>query len=311
MKPIVIREVAAVVLRPPVEGKLTHGRYYGIITLNQVLLAREEQEVAGKLIDVYFKVFGDLLAKEAAQHSAAVATKSKKGRAPLETQHDVEVDSKLLAAVLTGVNRAFPYAALDEASLRDRLDVLYRITHHGAFNVSLQALSLVFRLTTASAATGTPPDRFYRTLYDSLIDPRLPHASKHAMYLNLVFKACRADPSHNRQAAFLKRLLQSLALYHLPPYICGALRLVGELLAANPALKGMLSDPEDAAADEHFADAPASDDEREEAGDDVEARAPGSGRYDPRKREPQYAGAEKTCLWELVRCPACYCDSSH
>ena len=27
-------------------------------------------------------------------------------------------------------------------------------------------------------------------------------------------------------------------------------------------------------------------------------------RYDPRKRDPQYALAERTCLWELVR-PQC------
>lgn len=28
--------------------------------------------------------------------------------------------------------------------------------------------------------------------------------------------------------------------------------------------------------------------------------------YDPRKREPQYAHAESTCLWELVRIQATF-----
>lgn len=296
MKPIVTREVSAVALRPIVEGKLAHGRYYGIITLNQLLLARGETEVANKLIDVYFSIFADLLTRDQAKHAAARASK-KGGKPQQDTQHDVEVDSKLLAAVLTGVNRAFPYAALDEAVLKERLDTLYRITHHGAFNVSLQALSLVYRLSMSSTAAGVPSDRFYRTLYDSLIDPRLAYASKHPMYLNLVFKSARADPSHNRQAAFVKRLLQSLA-YHQPAYTCGALRLVSELFAVNPALKAMLSDAEEAD-EEHFADVPEEADEAATSeGEEEEAV---TRRYDPRKREPQYAGAEKTCLWEIVR----------
>lgn len=48
------------------------------------------------------------------------------------------------------------------------------------------------------------------------------------MYLNLVFKAIKADTSAKRQAAFVKRLTQILGL-HQPPFICGALFLLGEV----------------------------------------------------------------------------------
>jgi ribosome biogenesis protein MAK21 len=48
------------------------------------------------------------------------------------------------------------------------------------------------------------------------------------MYLNLLFKAMKADSSVPRVMAFVKRLLQMLGL-HQPPFICGALFLLGEV----------------------------------------------------------------------------------
>jgi ribosome biogenesis protein MAK21 len=51
-------------------------------------------------------------------------------------------------------------------------------------------------------------DRFYRALYDKLLAPELRTSSKHAMFLNLCFKAMRHDNMAARVAAFAKRLLQ-------------------------------------------------------------------------------------------------------
>lgn len=132
MKPIVIREIAALVLRPVSSGpthdkalaRLDHSAYYGIITLNQVVLSRAEPEVATRLIDVYFEIFTDLLARidHAKQAIEAAPKKTKKNqkikqasKAELEikAEQEEEGDSKMLAAILTGVNRAFPYAELD------------------------------------------------------------------------------------------------------------------------------------------------------------------------------------------------------
>ena len=62
----------------------------------------------------------------------------------------------------------------------------------------------------------------------------------------------------------------------------------------------MLTHPEDGG-DEHFVDA------NEDAGPSSNKResskAAGSKIYDGRKREPQYANADASCLWELVHCP--------
>jgi ribosome biogenesis protein MAK21 len=105
------------------------------------------------------------------------------------------------------------------------MDTLFKITHAGTFNTSLQALALIFQVCQARAAVS---DRFYRTLYDSLHDERLMTSSKQAMYLNMLFKALKADTSQPRVMAFIKRLLQMLGI-HQPPFICGALYLLGEV----------------------------------------------------------------------------------
>jgi ribosome biogenesis protein MAK21 len=111
------------------------------------------------------------------------------------------------------------------------MDTLFKITHAGTFNTSIQALQLIFQV---SQARHVVSDRFYRTLYDSLFDSRLVTSSKQAMYLNLLFKALKADASLPRVMAFVKRLLQMLGL-HQPPFICGALYLLGEVSGAmNP-----------------------------------------------------------------------------
>lgn len=105
------------------------------------------------------------------------------------------------------------------------MDTLFKVTHTGTFNTSIQALTLVHQV---ALARQTVSDRFYRTLYDSLFDTRLITSSKQAMYLNLLFKALKNDTSISRVMAFVKRLLQMLGM-HQPPFICGALYLLGEV----------------------------------------------------------------------------------
>jgi ribosome biogenesis protein MAK21 len=97
------------------------------------------------------------------------------------------------------------------------MQVLFKITHAGTFNTAIQALTLIFSI---SLAKHTQSDRFYRTLYESMFDPRLLTSSKQAMYLNLLYKAISADDDLRRVKAFVKRTVQ-IAGYHQPPFICG------------------------------------------------------------------------------------------
>jgi ribosome biogenesis protein MAK21 len=160
-----------------------------------------------------------------------------------------------------------------------------------------------------SASKQVSSDRFYRTLYESLLDPRLLTSSKQAMYLNLLFRSLKADLNVKRIKAFIKRLLQVSAL-HQPPFICGALYLVRELEGFFPALGALINQPEEQSEDEErFMDVPEDNDE-EQPQDKPERTTPTnvdptndhlpSSRYDGRKRDPGYSNADKSCLWELV-----------
>ena len=65
----------------------------------------------------------------------------------------------------------------------------------------------------------------------------------------------------------------------------------------------MLIEPEDEG-DEHFVDAP--EEGRPAASTSSTSKAPASidRTYDGKKREPQYAHADASCLWELVSLPS-------
>lgn len=114
-------------------------------------------------------------------------------------------------------------------SVEKHLEVLFKITHTGTFNAAIQALSLIFSITLAKQIA---VDRFYRLLYESMLDPRLITTSKQAMYLNLLFKAIRADADLERVKAFVKRMIQ-IAGYHQPPFICGIFFILSQVRLQN------------------------------------------------------------------------------
>lgn len=158
MKGIITREISSLVFRPPAktasasttaDGANLHARYYSVITLNQMTLAANDQAVAGLLVDMYFKLFREILhegakneKKPAPKHDPLAADEASekgkgvkrgrdgrerrprgpakgKGKAP-ETPTDgfTEVedsDSRTISAILSGVNRAMPFAKPDDA----------------------------------------------------------------------------------------------------------------------------------------------------------------------------------------------------
>ncbi|PBK76587.1 CBF-domain-containing protein [Armillaria solidipes] len=299
-----------------------HARYYATITFNQIVLTPDDREVALKLIDLYFEIFKELLGdgdrdggadhddaeeKEATKDKSGRLIDGKRGKGKLKGKGkgkgkmaeirgaagftEVEdANSKLISAILTGVNRALPFAKMDvsDARLSKHIDTLFLITHTSTFNISLQALVLIQQiaasLSTVKASSSSSSslsksiiDRFYRTLYDSLHDARLASSSKQAMYLNLLFKAIKADVGKvegERVKALVRRFVQVLVSggNGATEFVAGGLFLLGELFSTTPGLKEMIYDPPKT---------------------DAEA-------YDPRKRDPQYAHASSSPLWELT-----------
>lgn len=126
MKPIIIRSIETeLILRP---GQSAHAKYYAINTLNQTILSGKEEEIAGKLLTIYFDLFVTILKKPEApketsgpvlnrkgqlQGGGAPAGKMSKAKASKEEeakQAKEETTEKMISAVLTGVNRAFPFS---------------------------------------------------------------------------------------------------------------------------------------------------------------------------------------------------------
>ena len=193
------------------------------------------------------------------------------------------------------------------SSFEQHLDTLFKITHCSNFNTSIQALTLIQQL---ACSRSQCTDRFYRALYESLLDPRLLTSSKHAMFLNLVFKALKSDTNQKRIMAFIKRLLQVAGLQQ-PPFLCGVLYLVQELSSVPVSVKSLLDKPEEheVEGDEVFQDVRDEDQEvKAPTADDADSLRYVNPPtmlpvYDGRKRDPEHSHADKSCLWELVGLP--------
>ena len=245
----------------------SHAWYYAGVTLNQVVLtpSDHDRDVARTLIDVYFEMFREILGgtvggKNTGDEPDAPEPEEdgkKKGKAKAkEFRGDAgfaeveDANSRLISAVLTGVNRALPFAKVEMGGGNDvfkkHVDTLFLITHTSTFNISLQALLLILQISTTLSeaapssskdAEGSFPrslaDRFYRTLYGSLLDSRLATSNKQAMYLNLLFKALKADSNLERVKAFVRRFIQILAVgvggTGGVEFISGGLYLLGEV----------------------------------------------------------------------------------
>ncbi|EAW07760.1 RNA-binding ribosome biosynthesis protein MAK21 [Aspergillus clavatus NRRL 1] len=300
MKPTIIKAVEEVLFRP---GQSQHAKYYAIITLNQTVLSLKEESVAAQLLEIYFAMFVALLKpgnkenKNEGKFGKGKKGKGKDDSAKGQAQED-EMRDKLVSGVLTGVNRAYPFTSSDSDRLSKHLDTLFRITHSSNFNTSIQALMLIQQLTASHQVAG---DRFYRTLYESLLDPRVATSSKQSLYLNLLFKALKNDLNLRRVKAFVKRIVQILGL-HQPAFICGIFYLIRELEKTFTGIQAMFDQAEDNDSDDEevFRDVPDEDDEAAQPAVSEEKPAKPSSRYDPRKRDPEHSNADKTCLWELL-----------
>ncbi|AEO54207.1 hypothetical protein MYCTH_2049620 [Thermothelomyces thermophilus ATCC 42464] len=308
MKAIVIGTVEQELLLKP--GQSLRTKYTAINTLNQTILSTKEPSVAEMLLRIYFDNFLSLLKTGALGNLGVEGRDERTGRSKKMSKKKAspgtpapgngqETAQKLVSALLTGVNRAIPFANTEDSTLEKHLDTLFRITHSSNFNTSVQALMLIQQLAISKQLA---VDRFYRTLYESLLDPRLTTSSKHALYLNLLFRALKNDVDVRRVKAFVKRLIQVLSL-HQPSFTCGAMFLIAELQSTFPDLHTLLDDPEDNEEDgeEFYRDVPEKED-HEGAISETQTGTTSQlvAAYDGRKRNPEHSNAHRSCLWELV-----------
>lgn len=291
MKMVITHEVERLLYRPNIGLK---AQYYAVCFLNQLILTKRDSILASQLITIYFSLFKAFVDRG-------------------------QVESKMLSALLSGVNRAFHYVQDDEDRFSEQINMLFRVVHITPFNTSLQALMLLFQVMDSRQSIS---DRYYQALYAKLLDSHLRLSSKQAMFLNVIYKSLKVDPSLKRLKAFVKRLLQVCSTQQ-PSFVCGVLYLLSEVGKIKPGMKGLVSQHEDLDEDEHFtdvvdttedaADCPAaSSDVVKETGDDIRTSPPAHGHifiknasrtqgYQANARNPLYSGAEDSCLWEVIK----------
>ncbi|XP_034946017.1 CCAAT/enhancer-binding protein zeta [Chelonus insularis] len=208
MKLVVLKEIEKLLFRPNIAQR---AQYYGICLLTQFILSPRDEDIATHSIDVYFAFFKACL---------------KKG----------EPDSRMMAAILTGVNRAYRFSNMDAAKLNDHIDSVYKVVHVGSFNVSLSALSLLQQV---SNKNPLQENRFYTTFYRKLLDPQIGTANKRAVFLNLLYRIMKNDKNVFRLYAFFKRVLQ-ISCYFPVCMVCATLYVISQILKIRKDLQELI-----------------------------------------------------------------------
>ncbi|PWA01984.1 hypothetical protein BB558_001882 [Smittium angustum] len=316
MKMVVIKTMQELLLSRIKNGN-ERAQYYSMITLNQVILTSKDTEAANLLIDVYLTYF-QTIAVNNDKFGEVDDTEDKKNKKPrrkiqkayygrnamvkskekAENEQESAVKSlenRLLAAILTGLNRALPFSNMPKEAWEKHTDVLFRVSHSANFNVVIQTLLFLFQITQHGANDG---QRFYRALYESLLDPRIESSSKQSLYLNLIFKSLNVDKNIERIQAFVKRMLQ-ISMHHSIPFVCGILYIISDLANTKPKIRALwkTAPPLDNVDLESSLDKKGDEESNTEK---VVATLGLDNGYDPNKREPMYAKAEKSRCWELT-----------
>ncbi|KAI3838081.1 hypothetical protein MKW98_009032 [Papaver atlanticum] len=262
MTAVVIDEVDSFLFRPHLGPR---SKYHAVNFLCQIRLTHKGDgaKVAKRLVDVYFALFKLLISESSAEKKSDKGNKKedkketgslKNNTAENPSGSNVEMDSRLLSALLTGVNRAFPFVASDEADdvVAVQTPMLFKLVHSINFNVGVQALLLLEKISSKNQIVS---DRFYRALYSKLLLPAAMNSSKGEMFIGLLLRAMKSDVNLKRVCAFSKRILQ-VALQQPPQFACGCLFLLSEVLKARPPLWNMVLQSESVDDDdvEHFED---------------------------------------------------------
>ncbi|KAF4099089.1 hypothetical protein G5714_019215 [Onychostoma macrolepis] len=296
MKTVVCCEIERLMFRPNISSK---AQYYAACFLNQVILSHDEADLAAKLITIYITFFNACVKKR-------------------------DIESKMLSALLTGVNRAYPYAKIGDDEVCKQLNTLFKVVHIVKFNTAVQALMLLFQVMNSQQSIS---DRYYVALYRKVLDPGLSSSSRKSMFLNLLYKSLKADIVLRRVKAFVKRLLQ-VSCEQTPAFACGALFLVSEVMKNKPGLKLLLQEEgddeeemyqdldedvdDDGIAEERLVDT--DKDKKIQSVKQSQMKPTASWvhhqnlegslnkvTYDPMNRNPLYCGADHTALWELQK----------
>ncbi|CAF4515606.1 unnamed protein product, partial [Rotaria sp. Silwood2] len=291
MKTVVVNEIERLLFRQNIRQSAQH---YGLCCLTAIIFTSQDNDLANKLIKIYFALFRLFSVKE-------------------------NVSSKFFAILLGGVTRTISFATVDLDNIIEHLNDLFRIVHSTNFKTSVRALQLIFRIVEQRSEID---ERYYNALYKKLSEPEWKNSKMLSTFLNLIFKSMLKDAMEPRIRAFIKRLLQ-LCLFNDVPFIFGILLLISEIVKRHASGQHLLlfsqkanvlslkndKTMEDDDEEEHFHDVINVDDQPSQIVPEVSSwnhqnlnktNQNHLNHYDIYKRNPLYCGSDYTCLHELI-----------
>ncbi|OON20897.1 CBF/Mak21 family protein [Opisthorchis viverrini] len=211
MSAVIVQEIRSFLFRPNLPER---AKYYAVVFLSSLQLRNNPtqctddstaQDLPVTLVKIYTAFFN-------------ATTKN-------------ALPEKLIAVLLTGLNRAVPFVSESrfEEVLVD-VDSIFSLVHRSSCSISLQALAVLFQL---SSCRVNIRGRYYQTLYRKLRDPEILHTSRGPSLLHLLYRSMLADPEVERLCAFAQRLLQLCLLYCSPGFVVGTLILLGKVSAVK------------------------------------------------------------------------------
>eukprot|EP00347_Sterkiella_histriomuscorum_P015659 403356183 len=225
--------------------------------------------------------------------------------------------------------------------IEEETNILFLLTHHSSFKIQIQTLKLLFQFAkstnklksnelqiakseddTTQSSLATYNDRYYRTLYEILLKVHLTKANKLDEFFSLIFKSIKADTNIPRVLAFFRRMLH-MCFINETGYTAATLLIISELIKLKDDIKFNLysfdfsrstkpshktvnvNDSDD---EERFYDIDKLQEQKQNNTKLVYAQQTGSNNngaaYDATKREPKYANADQTPLFELLNLTA-------
>lgn len=223
--------------------------------LSHVVLSKGDSELANRLVATYFRQLKVISVQKIIKKAKQAKKKTKKAKKVIaaETSETIEVDAsvdtKMVSVLLTGVNRAFPYAKLPQDVYESHLEILFSLVEHGGFNRKVLALSVIFKVIQLQQEISDNLDtsnrtRFYNLLYDLLLAPELGSGFGQPTYKQAFFAlvkgAVLGDKDTYRARAFVKRLLV-MAANARPGFACSSLLIASQVFHTTTTLATMVT----------------------------------------------------------------------
>lgn len=252
-----IEQARIIIDRPGVTDRT---RYYALCFLIQIRLQRSTPTITASLLQIYLGLFTKYILNnlEASQSRSKkdakrrmqkrIRHKQKKRGEVVESLPVPEEHARLAKALLTGINRAFPFASGAGSELKGLLlgfaePLLKLCAPCVAFPTTLQAVNLLLTLAPFDEALKKSVLVTLQGILDE--QDRLRQASaSHALFIRALTRACAILMEINDKAS-LQCLLKSLMRFCLaivsPAFVIASLGVVNSVLQRFPAMRSMLN----------------------------------------------------------------------